>query len=79
VKDVRRTIAKTRCSFNGDLKKEDELKRLVESQLAALQGSFMLHCGLVGDRNRVVVSKLLDLYWTGRLGHYTLDTFSNDL
>lgn len=79
MKDVRRILAKTRRSFNGNLKEEDELKRLVESQLVALQEPFGLHCGLVGDRNKVVASKLLDLYWTGRLGHYTLDTFSKDL
>ncbi|XP_078155948.1 P-loop containing nucleoside triphosphate hydrolases superfamily protein isoform X2 [Carex rostrata] len=79
VKDVRRTLAKIRHSFNGDLEKEDEHGKLIESQLVALQKPFGLHCGSVGDRNRAIASKLLDLYWTGRLGHYTLDTFSNDL
>lgn len=79
MKDVRRTLAKKRHSFNGDLEKEDELQELIESQLVALQKPFGLHCGSVGDRNRAIASKLLDLYWTGRLGHYTLDTFSNDL
>lgn len=72
VKDVRRTLFKTISSFRGCLESDADMERLIETQLTALHESFRLP--LSGeDAHNAVAKKLLNLYRTGRLGHYTLD------
>ncbi|XP_073002624.1 DAR GTPase 2, mitochondrial isoform X2 [Typha latifolia] len=72
VKDVRRTLFKTISSFKGVLGEETEMELLIESQLSALQEAFRVS-EASENGYRVVASKLLNLYRTGRLGRYTLD------
>eukprot|EP01018_Ginkgo_biloba_P032304 Gb_10542 [translate_table: standard] len=74
VLDVRRALFRTFSAFQGNLKNEDDLESLIETQFTALQKAFRipLSSGDIG-RNKVA-KKVLNLYRTGRLGHYTLDT-----
>lgn len=75
VNDVRGTIFDTISCFDGDIELEEDMIKLMEAELVALREAFRVPQGL-GEYvyNRVVSVKLLDLYRTGRLGHYTLDT-----
>lgn len=75
VNDVRGTIFDTISCFDGDIELEEDMIKLMEAELVALRDAFRVPQGL-GEYvyNRVVSVKLLDLYRTGRLGHYTLDT-----
>ncbi|MBA0610665.1 hypothetical protein Godav_011480 [Gossypium davidsonii] len=74
VNDVRGTIFDTISCFDGNIELEEDMIKLMEAELVALREAFRVPQGL-GEYvyNRVSV-KLLDLYRTGRLGHYTLDT-----
>ncbi|KAH1107763.1 hypothetical protein J1N35_011531 [Gossypium stocksii] len=75
VNDVRGTIFDTISCFDGNIELEEDKIKLMEAELVALREAFRVPQGL-GEYvyNRVVGVKLLDLYRTGRLGHYTLDT-----
>ncbi|XP_003572110.1 DAR GTPase 2, mitochondrial [Brachypodium distachyon] len=73
VKAVRQVLFETTVSFQGDLGNENELRRLVDSQFTSLQNAFRLSAESSEDMNKRVAIKLLNLYRTGRLGHYTLD------
>ncbi|KAG8485811.1 hypothetical protein CXB51_019158 [Gossypium anomalum] len=75
VNDVRGTIFDTISCFDGNIELEEDMIKLMEAELVALREAFRVPQGL-GEYvyNRVVGVKLLDLYRTGRLGHYTLDT-----
>lgn len=75
VNDVRGTIFDTISCFDGNIELEEDMIKLMEAELVALREAFRVPQGL-GEYvyNRVVSVKLLDLYRTGRLGHYTLDT-----
>ncbi|KAK8340459.1 hypothetical protein V6Z11_A08G103000 [Gossypium hirsutum] len=75
VNDVRGTIFDTISCFDGDIELEEDMIKLMEAELVALRDAFRVPQGL-GEYvyNRVVGVKLLDLYRSGRLGHYTLDT-----
>jgi hypothetical protein len=71
---VRQTLFETISSFKGDLGKEDELRRLIDCQFLSLQDAFKVSTESSEDMGkRVLALKLLNLYRTGRLGHYTLD------
>ncbi|CAL1414690.1 unnamed protein product [Linum trigynum] len=74
VHDVRQSLSKAITSYDGDLQNEKELTELVAMQFTALEEAFRIPGGL-GDEGRsvVVASKVLNLYRTGRLGHYSLD------
>ncbi|TYI14161.1 hypothetical protein ES332_A08G106500v1 [Gossypium tomentosum] len=74
VNDVRGTIIDTISCFDGDIELEEDMIKLMEAELVALRDAFRVPQGL-GEYvyNRVVGVKLLDLYRSGRLGHYTLD------
>ncbi|OVA01291.1 GTP binding domain [Macleaya cordata] len=74
VRDVRRTLYETTSAFQGNMEDEKELTRLIEAQFIALREVFRvpLESGEYGYQR--VAKKLLDLYRTGRLGHYTLDS-----
>lgn len=71
--DVRRTLYETISSFDGNMDDEKELARLIEEEIMALQGVFQVPLNLGVDAHAEVAGKLLNLYRTGRLGHYTLD------
>ncbi|TYH05742.1 hypothetical protein ES288_A08G106000v1 [Gossypium darwinii] len=75
VNDVRGTIFDTISCFDGDIELEEDMIKLMEAELVALRDAFRVPQGL-GEYvyNRVVGVKLLDLYRSGRLGQYTLDT-----
>ncbi|PHT26770.1 DAR GTPase 2, mitochondrial [Capsicum baccatum] len=69
---VRRMLYEAVSSFNGDLEDEETMSRLIKADFAALRDPFNLPPDS-DDCVRKVAAKLLNLYWTGRLYHYTLD------
>ncbi|CAL0310290.1 unnamed protein product [Lupinus luteus] len=73
VHDVRGTLFETISCFDGNIRNEDEMDALIGSQFCALQEPFHVssECGEVPDHK--VAAKLLNLFSTGRLGHYILD------
>ncbi|CAK9150561.1 unnamed protein product, partial [Ilex paraguariensis] len=73
VHNVRRTLFEVISSFHGNLEDEKELERLIETQFTALQQAFHVPSASDEDGHNTVSFKLLNLYRTGRLGHYTLD------
>lgn len=73
VDNVRKTLYETISCFNGNMDDEKELARLIEEEILALQGVFQVPLNLGVDAHSKVAGKLLNLYRTGRLGHYTLD------
>ncbi|MBA0679782.1 hypothetical protein Goari_011532 [Gossypium aridum] len=80
VNEVRGTIFDTISCFDGNIDLEEDMIKLIEAELVAFREAFRVPQGL-GEYvyNRVVSVKLLDLYRTGRLGHYTLDTLPQTL
>lgn len=81
VNDVRRTIYKQISSFEGDLRNDEDSRRLMRLQMTALRKAFRLTpSALEGEEDGsclTVCRKILNLYRTGRLGHYTLDSVPN--
>ncbi|KAA8520144.1 hypothetical protein F0562_014400 [Nyssa sinensis] len=73
VHDVRRTLFEVASSFDGNLEDEKDLARLIEAQLTTLQKALYVPLASGDDTCNKVATKLLNLYRTGRLGHYTLD------
>jgi hypothetical protein len=73
VKAVRQALFESISSFKGDLGKEDEFRRLIDCQFLSLQEAFKISTESSEDMGKRVALKLLNLYRTGRLGHYTLD------
>lgn len=73
VNDVRRTLYEEASSFHGRLADNMGMMGLIESQLEALFDAFRVPRDLGEDSCLKVCRKLLNLYRTGRLGHYTLD------
>ncbi|KAL5709117.1 hypothetical protein ACHQM5_019839 [Ranunculus cassubicifolius] len=71
VRDVRRRLYETISCFKGNLEDDSEMGKLIDSQLVALQAAFRLESG--ENVCEKVAVKLLNLYRTGRLGHYTFD------
>lgn len=71
--DVRRTLFETISSFSEDLEDEANLAKLYQLQLMGLHKAFQVVPGIGEDADCIVCRKLLNLYRTGRLGHYTLD------
>ncbi|KAM3288692.1 hypothetical protein P3S67_022122 [Capsicum chacoense] len=59
-------------SFNGDLEDEETMSPLIKAEFSVLRDVFNLSPES-DDCVRKVAAKLLNLYCTGRLGHYTLD------
>ncbi|XXG77938.1 hypothetical protein AAC387_Pa08g1987 [Persea americana] len=76
VRDVRRMLFSTISSFKGNLEDPKDMERLIKNQFLALHEAFRLPLEPGEDGNRTVATKLLNLYRTGRLGHYTLDYVS---
>ncbi|XP_066344541.1 DAR GTPase 2, mitochondrial isoform X3 [Miscanthus floridulus] len=73
VKAVRQVLFETVSRFNGDLGHVDELRRLIGHQLVNLQEVFKVSTESSKDMCKPIALKLLNLYRTGRLGHYTLE------
>ncbi|XP_049363860.1 DAR GTPase 2, mitochondrial isoform X2 [Solanum verrucosum] len=77
VNKVRRTLFEAVSSFNGNLRDEEIMSRLIKAEFAVLRDAFNLPPDS-DDYVRKVAAKLLNLYRTGRLGHYTLDLAPNN-
>ncbi|CAL4969031.1 unnamed protein product [Urochloa decumbens] len=73
VKAVREVLFETISSSKDALGKEDEFRRLIECQFVSLQKAFKVSTESSEDMGKLTALKLLNLYRTGRLGHYTLD------
>ncbi|KAF8689184.1 hypothetical protein HU200_041968 [Digitaria exilis] len=73
VKAVRQVLFETISSSKGYLEKEDEFRRLIDRQFVSLREAFKVPTQSSEDICKPVALKLLNLYRTGRLGHYTLD------
>ncbi|KAK6143062.1 hypothetical protein DH2020_023410 [Rehmannia glutinosa] len=70
VNNVRRSLFDAVSSFAGCIENGENLARLIEEEFEVLLKVF--HLPLESNYCRVA-TKLLNLYRTGRLGHYTLD------
>ncbi|KAK6924913.1 GTP binding domain [Dillenia turbinata] len=73
VHEVRRTLFNKISTFGGNLEDENDMLRLIDAQTMALKEAF--HVPAESDEKvfSKVSTKLVNLYRTGRLGHYTLD------
>lgn len=76
--DVRRTLFESISSFHGNMEDEKDLSRLIETQFTSLLEAFRIPMEVGEEAQNKVAAKLLDLYRTGRLGHYTLDPIPRD-
>ncbi|KAJ9558427.1 hypothetical protein OSB04_013041 [Centaurea solstitialis] len=76
VRAVRGALFHEISAFNGNMEDEKEMVQLIEAQFTrVLRKAFNVSsnpCG--GDATGMVAAKLINLYRTGRLGHYTLDS-----
>ncbi|KAI9115949.1 hypothetical protein K1719_012879 [Acacia pycnantha] len=73
VHNVRRTLFETISAYEGNTNSEVEMENLISLQFKALQKAFQVSAECPEEANVKVGKKLLDLFHTGRLGHYTLD------
>lgn len=73
VYDVRRVLYETISVFNGNLEDDISMGELVETQFAALRTVLRVTEEASEFADLRVASKILNLYRTGRLGHYTLE------
>ncbi|KAL2478270.1 DAR GTPase 2 [Forsythia ovata] len=73
VNNVRRTLFEALSSFAGNVENEEDLTHLTEVEFKVLQRVFHLPVESDEENYGRVATKLLNLYRTGRLGHYTLD------
>ncbi|XP_023546449.1 DAR GTPase 2, mitochondrial isoform X2 [Cucurbita pepo subsp. pepo] len=78
VNDVRRILFETISTFDGNLEDEKGMGNLIETQLLALHKALHVPMGFDNDSPIKVASKLLNLYRTGRLGRYTIDSLPNN-
>ncbi|KAL9455397.1 hypothetical protein AB3S75_010758 [Citrus x aurantiifolia] len=73
VQKVRKSLYEIMSCFNRNLDHEKDLVKLIEAEFKALREAFQIPMDSGEDADSKVASKLLNLYRTGRLGHYTLD------
>ncbi|XP_057792122.1 DAR GTPase 2, mitochondrial-like isoform X2 [Salvia miltiorrhiza] len=73
VNNVRRTLFDSVSSFGGCTEDGEDLARLIQGEFEVLQKVFHLPLETKECNYSRVAIKLLNLYRTGRLGHYTLD------
>jgi hypothetical protein len=73
VNRVRRTLLQSISCLDGNIKNEKDLEELIEVQFTALREAFLVSLEPCNDSQTKISAKLLNLYRTGRLGHYTLD------
>lgn len=71
---VRRALFEEISAFKGNLEDENDMLQLIETQFKTLRKVLNVTSDSCGDTNNVVSTKLINLYRTGRLGHYTLDS-----
>ncbi|KAK4397123.1 DAR GTPase 2, mitochondrial [Sesamum angolense] len=78
VNNVRRTLFDTVSSFSGCIENGKDLARLIEQEFEVLLKVF--HLPLESEESSYcrAATKLLNLYRTGRLGHYTLDSLPSN-
>ncbi|CAH1441015.1 unnamed protein product [Lactuca virosa] len=74
VQCVRGALFQEIASFKGKMKDEKDMVQLIEAQFTTLRKAFNVSLDSFEDANSIVATKLINLYRTGRLGHYTLDT-----
>ncbi|KAK9714276.1 hypothetical protein RND81_06G083500 [Saponaria officinalis] len=74
VLSVRRRLAEAISSFKGNIHEDDDMVRLIEEELFSLRKAFNLCKEPDEDIDHKVAVKLLNLFRTGRLGHYMLDS-----
>ncbi|KAL9224798.1 hypothetical protein vseg_000799 [Gypsophila vaccaria] len=74
VLSVRTSLARAISSFEGNLHEVDDMLRLIQEQLFSLREAFNLYIESEEDIDRKVAVKLLNLFRTGRLGRYMLDS-----
>ncbi|KAF8013823.1 hypothetical protein BT93_I1625 [Corymbia citriodora subsp. variegata] len=80
VQDVCCILYESISSARVDERRRKDVLRLVEFQLAALREAFRIPSELGEEDACIRVSeKLLNLYRTGRLGHFTLDDIPKDI
>ncbi|KAL0410849.1 UNVERIFIED_CONTAM: DAR GTPase 2, mitochondrial [Sesamum latifolium] len=78
VNNVRRSLFDTVSSFTGCIENGKDLARLIEQEFEVLVKVF--HLPLESEESSYcrAAAKLLNLYRTGRLGHYTLDSLPSN-
>lgn len=77
VYDVRRVLYQTISAFDGNLEDDISMGNLIETQFAALRTVLRVPEEASEFTDLRVASKILNLYRTGRLGHYTLEHVSD--
>ncbi|XAR54249.1 hypothetical protein NMG60_11029295 [Bertholletia excelsa] len=73
VREVRWSLFEAISSFQGSIESEKDLSDLIETEFRALWKAFQVTDEPCQEAFSKVAAKLLNLYRTGRLGHYTLD------
>lgn len=73
VNRVRRTLLESISCLDGNVQNDKDLEELIEVQFTALREAFLVSLEPGNDSQTKISAKLLNLYRTGRLGHYTLD------
>lgn len=73
VYDVRRVLYETISAFDGNFEDDISMGELIETQFTALRTVFRVTEEASEFAELRVASKILNLYRTGRLGHYTLE------
>ncbi|KAK1413618.1 hypothetical protein QVD17_35394 [Tagetes erecta] len=73
VSAVRRALFEEISAFKGNLEDETDMVQLIEAQFTTLRKVFNVNSDSFEAANNIVSGKLINLYRTGRLGHYTLD------
>lgn len=73
VQNVRRIQFEVISNFLEDFENEKDLVKLIEVDLAAISEAFQIPLLPVDSCSSKIGATLLNLYRTGRLGHYTLD------
>ncbi|XP_057540454.1 DAR GTPase 2, mitochondrial isoform X5 [Amaranthus tricolor] len=74
VRNVRKRLFEAASSFKGNIHNQEELLRLIQTEFIVLKKAFALACWSEEEMNHKVAVKLLNLFRTGRLGHYVLDS-----
>ncbi|KNA20484.1 hypothetical protein SOVF_052040 [Spinacia oleracea] len=74
VLSVRKSLFEAVSSFRGNLQDEEEMLRLIEAEFVVLRKVFNLPTESEEDSDHKVAVKLLNLFRTGRIGHYILDS-----
>ena len=77
MQDVRRILYEGISSGGGRARSENDLMRFLDSQLAALCEALRIPLEMGDEACLKASEKLLNLYRTGRLGHYTLEGAPN--